>query len=394
MDDKINCLECGRSCHSISLHLKKNHAPGSMTPMTLEQYVSKYPEGPLLSDAARQRLDESRRAQEAASPAQETVPASSDRSRPLHELFGLGTTPAARNTRTGEPIPVSICQQTGFEEHIPKMDPNYVYQVDLLKKVLCCIETGRPIYLYGHAGVGKTSLFRQVCGATRRRMVRVQHSVNLEESHVVGQWTVRKHKDEETGQLVSETLFQLGMLPLAMIHGWTYVADEYDRSHASVLSIYQAVLEGEALVINDADEEHRIIQPHPDFRFVATGNTNGSGDETGLYQATLMQDAATLERFMVERVDYMPRAQEVAVVRGQTRLVKEHAEQVVDFCTRIREQYPSKISLTAGPRVAIGIASMGLMLGDLKKGVEMAFANRLPESERIAALDIAQRIFG
>ena len=83
-----------------------------------------------------------------------------------------------------------------------------------------------------------------------------------------------------------ETVFELGPLPYAMKHGMVYCADEYDFAEPAVLSIYQSVLEGKPLIIKEADLENRVIKPHPNFRFCATGNTNGAGDSFGLYQGT------------------------------------------------------------------------------------------------------------
>ena len=290
---------------------------------------------------------------------------------------------------------ISMCKQEDFKELVPKIDNGYVFDIDLLKTTLMGLEANIPTYLYGHAGVGKSTLPEQICARTNRRMIRVPHTGQTEEAQIVGQWTVKKHKDEETGKLVAETIFELGPLPLAMKNGWIYLADEYDRAYPHVLSVYQSVLEGKALYIKEADAENRIIEPHPDFRIVATGNSNGAGDETGLYQATVIQDAATFERFgIVLRVDYMPPKQEVAIVQAQTNICKPDAEAIIEFCTSIRREHPSTISLTLGPRVAINIANIGIMRDDYKKGVEVAFANRLPESEREAALKIAERIFG
>lgn len=81
-----------------------------------------------------------------------------------------------------------------------------------------------------------------------------------------------------------------------MKHGWVYLADEYDFAFPQILGVYQPVLEGEALVIKEATPEWRRITPHERFAFIGTGNTNGSGDETGLYQ---VQTSRTPRTFRV-----------------------------------------------------------------------------------------------
>lgn len=390
---KVECRLCGEKVHSVVVHLRNAHSEDSASPCTNEEYMEKFPDAPLISEAALNRIKERKRE----FPSSTVAPASKGplgQFEPMAKLFGLGRLRAAQNAN-GDDVMIEVCQDVGFEEHIPTMDPNYVYPIETLKSILMAFALNMPVYTYGHAGVGKSTLFEQVCGATRRRMVRVQHTINTEESHIVGQWTVKKFKDPQTGTYLSETVFELGPLPLAMKYGWTYLADEYDRGHPSVLSVYQAVLEGKSLLIKEADEANRIIEPHPNFRFAATGNTNGSGDETGLYQATVIQDAATFERFgVVERIEYMARKQEIAMLKSQARLIDEDAERVRDYCERMRESFPQVVSLTIGPRVAINISKIGLAKKDFKRGVELAYANRLPESERKSAMDVAQRIFG
>src|SRR5690606_3664152 len=118
---------------------------------------------------------------------------------------------------------------------------------------------------------------------------------------------------------------------------------------------YQPVLEGKALVIKEADAANRIIKPHPNFRFVATGNTNGSGDETGLYQGTNIQNAANYDRFnMVLEIKYMSPEKEVQIIMKQSGIAKGDAEKMVDFASRIREQYSSaKLSAPISPRTLI-----------------------------------------
>lgn len=289
---------------------------------------------------------------------------------------------------------VDICQQDGYEEHIPEWDDGYVLDIETLKYILMAFKVNQPIYLFGPPGVGKTSIYHQVCAATRRRAIRLQHTANTEESHIVGQWVI-KRKTSESGEEYNAMEFDLGPLPQAMLNGWVYIADEYDRTHPQVLSVYQAVLEGKPLYIKEAPEHLRIIRPHPDFRFAATGNTNGSGDDTGLYGATMQQDAATFERFgVVCRVDYLNEKQEVALLRAKTGMSEEHARMIRTFAEKIRSRFPADMSLTIGPRVMINIALNGMLRGSLMKGVESAYANRLPDDERVAALSVAERIMG
>jgi cobaltochelatase CobS len=226
----------------------------------------------------------------------------------------------------------------------------------------------------------------QIAARTGRPYMRVQHTVNTEESHIVGQWTVRD----------GQTVFELGPLPLAMINGWMYCADEYDFSLPSVLSVYQAVLEGKSLVIKEADAANRIIKPSPNFRFCGTGNTNGSGDETGLYQGTSIQNAANFDRFgVVIHKQYMKKAAESQILVNRVGLVKEDADKMVDFAGLVREAYDgAKISDVISPRTLIFAAKIGVKRGSFRQGIVLSFINKLSKVDREIVDGLAQRVFG
>ena len=399
---KIKCEICGEEVHSIPSHLKAAHHEESASPMTLAEYRSNYPEAPIISEYAERLSREARerKAKEAEGSVEpETASVATghaDVSRVnFHEAFRFGKSMKSAFTKAGAPIPVSRDNRSDeYDYLVPEWSENYILNPELTKTVIMGLELRSPIFLYGHSGVGKSSIFKQICAGTNRRLFRFQHTVDTEESHIVGQWVVKKHIDVH-GNAISVTEFELGPLPLAMMNGWVYLADEIDRSSPTVLSAYQAILEGEPLVIKNAPPSMRMIKPHPLFTFAATGNTNGTGDQSGLYQATLVQDAATIERFgIVAMVDYPPEKQEIAMISAATGLHPDEAKKIRKFADEIRTKaFPTNVSLTLGPRVAINMARIGMMKGDFVEGVTYAYANRLPEGERQAAIGIAKRIF-
>lgn len=414
-DGKIACEICGARIHLVDKHLKEMHPE-----VNLAQYQERYPSAPLLSDRAKEMIRE-RQAQLAAQQQKDAAPAPAQAPAApapaatmamsyvtegkaiqplpdsvytaakgaLMDVFSLPKTAAMKastSRKDGSPVQCRVFTSNPTPEMVPEANDGYVYDVEELRTVLAGLELNIPIYIWGHKGAGKSELGEQICARTGRPMIRLQHTVNTEESQIVGQWAVEK----------GETVFHLGPLPQAMLNGWVYMADEYDFALPSVLSVYQAVLEGKPLYIKEAPPHMRIIKPHTNFRFLATGNTNGSGDESGLYGGTQMQNAANYDRFgVVLNKQYMKPADEKAILMNRTGLDKDDAERFVRFATKVREAFGAgKISDTVSPRALINAVRMGVARGDLRLGLDVAFINKLSTVDRKVVSDLAQREFG
>lgn len=421
-DDKILCHIDNVRVHSIQAHIKNNHKD-----WTIEKYQEKFPGEPLFSKTA---LDIIAKKKADAAAAQAQAPAGDAhaiqanmlveagvgspskiivKQALFHELFELGTAPAALSAK-GQPIPIKILE--GHDpisaDFLADVDKSYVFNIDLLKKVIIGFELNMPTYLWGFHGTGKTTILQQAAARTRRPFIRVQHTINMQESDVLGQWTVRSKPVEveeidSTGvkhkvmKQQSVTEFQLGPLPMAMINGWVYCADEYDFAMPSVTAVYQPVLEGQPLLIKDAPPHFRKIIPHPNFRFVATGNTNGVGDETGLYQGTLVQNAANYSRFAItEEVEYMDAKIETAILQSKTGIDSASANKIVKMANEVRKLFrDGKITMTVSPRELIRCASLGIAYGgNWTLGMELAFANRLSRVDKKVVQEYMQRVFG
>jgi cobaltochelatase CobS len=395
--DTIKCEICGaEGIHAMPLHLKDAHPD-----VSIEQYIKRFPDAPVFSEAAKLQLEKkglspqqaiqrplvANHAQAAnvvhmpVSPAPAALPTK----QPLHQLFNLADTPAVRNSR-GDPISVTVFAPS--HEHasfVPPTDDGHVWNEEDLKNELMALELNMPLYLYGHKGTSKTTDLKQICARTRRPLVRVQHTINTEEAHIVGQWTVQN----------GQTVFELGPLPLAMLHGWAYLADEYDFALASVLSVYQPVLEGDALFIKEAPAAMRLIKPHPNFRFLATGNTNGTGDDTGLYQGTSVQNAANYDRFQVViHKQYLPEDKETTIVVNRSGIHEREAKKLVKFANDIRREYDAgKIGDTLSTRTLVTISNIGLRRANMKLGIQLGFSNKLSKVDRATVDQVAQRLY-
>lgn len=399
-DEKyIKCRICNEDVPHIGKHLKTAHPEVSE-----DQYKSDFPDAPMISPALQRMIEEKfKQRQEGEASAQKMVanvlpfsPPGATIMRPLHEVFELPLTDEmrkapARGQQTGDPIMIEVRDLVGMSEEdktsIPDIDPGFVFEAGMLKDAVMAVQLNFPLLIWGWHGTGKTSLVKQVCARTNRPWVRVQHTDTTEESHILGQMVVRNGGTE----------FDLGPLAIALRDGLVYVADEYDFAHAAVIAVYQAVLEGEPLYIKEAPPAMRLIKPHPMFRFIATGNTNGSGDDTGLYSGTKIGNAAAYSRFGVTiQADYPARPIEIGILRGRLGLSQDIAEKLVDFAEKSRKMYSDgELTLPISPRELIRAATLAMVKGGMfRRGIELAYSNRLSPTEASAVSQTAQRVFG
>jgi cobaltochelatase CobS len=306
--------------------------------------------------------------------------------KPLHEVFGLEKNADTLNGR-GEPIPVStFAVSPELTQYQRAVDPDHVWHTEDLKNMLLALETGMPLLAFGHKGTGKTTDLLQIAARTGRPCIRVQHTGNTEEAHVLGQWIVKG----------GDLDFQLGFLGIAMQQGMLYIADEYDFARPEVLAVYQPVMEGEPLVIKDAPPHLRVIKPAPGFAFAATGNTNGTGDATGLYQGTTVQNAANYDRFGIAiKKDYLPQRHEIAAIVKHTGIAEKEAEKLVKFATEIRTLFGAgKLSDTISTRALLNIANVGLRRAKMRLGIQLCYSNKLNAVDAQAIEGVAQRLYG
>lgn len=398
-NEKIECAICGSKEHHIESHLQKCHPD-----YTLEKYQQEFPMSPLVSPAfeaayavkAQEKIQDARQTATALSRIIPTAQPGTTEKKPLHEVFGLPLTDAMRSAKkkgqtVGDPIMIDVIVRDTLDQTcqdaIPEIVPDYVFDEEELKDAVMAIALNIPLMAWGYHGTGKTTLVEQICARINRPLLRVQHTDTTEEAHIVGQMVVRNGGTE----------WDYGPLAEAMLRGWTYLADEYDFAHPAVIAVYQAVLEGKPLYIKEAPPHQRLVKPHPNFRFVATGNTNGSGDDTGLYAGTKIGNAAAYSRFGVTiQINYKKADVEAKIIRAHIPVPQEIADKMVDIAGRIRDMFvKGELSLPISPRELIRATMLGAVKGgQFQRGLELAYINRLDATQSDAVRNVAQRVFG
>ncbi len=179
---------------------------------------------------------------------------------------------------------------TGFSsssDYTPRPDNRYQFHSSSRDVVVWFLmEKPEPLYLYGPTGCGKSSLVRQLAARLNYPVFEITGHERLEIADLIGHLTVQD----------GNMKFEYGPLSMAMKIGGIFQFNELDLCSPATLAGLNTILDGSPLCIPENGGE--LIYPADTFRFVATANTNGSTDDTGLYQGTLRQNLAFLDRFM------------------------------------------------------------------------------------------------
>lgn len=264
-------------------------------------------------------------------------------------------------------------------------DPNYFYLPEPeTADINIAMDAGQNVFLVGSAGSGKTSLLDHIC--RQRGTVPIIVSLHGEVSvdDFVGA------KDLVGGQ----TVFTEGVLPTAMRRGVPLIIDEADATPPDVQFILHPVLMGQPLCLTRKGAE--FVNPEPGFCILATGNTIGRGDDTGLYVGTNTLNEAYLDRYgMIVEHGYLPDGEEVRVLVKRTGIHEVIAKNMIKVATLAREAMAAdKLSSTFSTRKMLDWCQLVNKGMDLTRAFVYSCVNKVGREDKRTVAEFGQRIFG
>jgi len=300
---------------------------------------------------------------------------------------------------SGHPSGTAVKGFDSATPYTPKPDPIYIFHESSRDVIVWFLEKSDPLYLFGPAGSGKTSLVKELASRVNYPVFEVTGHSRLEFPELSGHLTVEN----------SQMTYQYGPLSLAMKYGGLFLLNEIDLLDPATAAGLNSILDGSPLCLPENGGE--IITPHPMFRFVATANTNGASDATGLYQGTLRQNLAFMDRFWLCEIGYPKPQMEIEILgRLCSDLPLDLRTKMVDYANDVRRLFigheggnkpDSALEITFSTRTLIRWAKLTVRFQPLARqgisplihALDRALAFRATPESRTFLHEMAQRIF-
>jgi len=261
---------------------------------------------------------------------------------------------------------------------IPEVWPDYV-PFGFYKDMLNIVKSAMfyPVFITGLSGNGKTLMVEQVCAKLKRECIRVNISIETDESDLLGGPTL------VNGNVVNRD----GPVLTAMKRGAILLIDEVDRGSNKLMCL-QGILEGKPYFNKKSGE---MVHPAPGFNVIATANTKGRGSEEGRYLSQVLDDAF-LERFPITVEQEYPDAKTEKKILSPLISDEEFVDNLVKWADVVRMSFDQGATdEIISTRRLVHIAKAYSIFKDRKKAIELC-VNRFDTDTKNAFLDLYTKV--
>ena len=234
-----------------------------------------------------------------------------------------------------------------------------------------------PVFITGLSGNGKTLMVEQVCANLKRECIRVNISIETDESDLLGGPTL------VDGNVVNRD----GPVLSAMKRGAVLLIDEVDRGSNKLMCL-QGILEGKPYYNKKTGE---LVHPVEGFNVIATANTKGRGSEEGRYLSQVLDDAF-LERFPITVEQEYPDAKTERKILNPLIDDAEFVENLVKWAEVVRMSFDQgAVDEIISTRRLVHIAKAYKIFGDRKKAIELC-VSRFDTDTKNAFVDLYSKV--
>jgi cobaltochelatase CobS len=193
------------------------------------------------------------------------------------------------------------------------------------------------------------------------------------------------------------TIFQHGILPVAMRRGVWLIINEIDTIDPHTMNILKPVLEDppRLTILENGGE---VVRAHPDFRIFATANTWARGDSTGLFTNTHVQSDADQRRWSARvLLDYMTDEEELGLLKGYFDDMDEPTlSKFIVVANKVRDAFKvGKIDKTFSPAELVCWVENFIVCGKSEHhAARLSFLNSLEPDVHTAISEMIVAVFG
>ena len=234
-----------------------------------------------------------------------------------------------------------------------------------------------PVFITGLSGNGKTLMVEQVCAELNRECIRVNISVETDETDLLGGPTL------VNGNVVNRD----GPVLQAMKKGAVLLIDEVDRGSNKLMCL-QGIMEGKPHYNKKSGE---MVYPKAGFNVIATANTKGRGSDEGKYLSQILDDAF-LERFPITVEQEYPDAKTEKKILAPLIADKDFVECLVQWADVVRKSYQEGATdEIISTRRLVHISKAFEIFKDRMKAITLC-VNRFDEETKMAFLDLYSKV--
>jgi MoxR-like ATPase len=234
-----------------------------------------------------------------------------------------------------------------------------------------------PVFITGLSGNGKTLMVEQSCSELGRECIRVNISIETDESDLLGGPTL------VNGNVVNRD----GPVITAMKRGAILLIDEVDRGSNKLMCL-QGILEGKPYYNKKNGE---MVYPKDGFNVIATANTKGRGSEEGRYLSQILDDAF-LERFPITVEQEYPDVKTEKKILSPLIDDQDFVEKLTQWADIVRQSFDQgAVDEIISTRRLVHIAKAFKIFGDRMKAIELCVA-RFDTDTKMAFLDLYSKV--